>query len=66
MEDFSLEELSEKQLLRIAKYYKINIDKSKPILEQVKEQLKVNPDGSIVKKEHNKTGGARSVFYKVI
>ena len=65
MEDFSLDELSEKQLMRLARYYKIDIDKSKSVLEQVKKHLEVKADGSIVKKD-NKEGGARSIFYKVI
>lgn len=65
MEDFSLDKLSEKQLLRLAKYYKVEIDKSKSVLEQVKKHLDVKADGSIVRKEHIE-GGARSIFYKVI
>lgn len=79
MEDFSLDKLSEKQLLRLAKYYKVEIDKSKSVLEQVKKHLDVKADGSIVRKEHIEGGrnslnskltlsgsGARSIFYKVI
>lgn len=65
MEDFSFDDLTEKQLLRLAKYYKIDIDNSESILKQVKEQLEVKADGSIVKKE-TKEGGSRSVFYKAI
>lgn len=67
MEDFSLEELTEKQLMRLARYYKIDIDKSKSVLEQVKKHLEVKADGSIVKKESKEGGaGPRSIFYKVI